>query len=307
MPEDANIISSQLNKMRNKNKKPETKTNEFRLVVRFLTALTFLVALIMWMPADYITGSYETKPEDVIEFKKELLAILLTAFGAWIGAGAAYFFGRENLREAYQGMKSLQRRSPTEILQSTLIKDLPPRGIEYSVKPSDTFKAVKERLWKEQSRWFFIYTNKDGEFIAAIHEEEIWRMRADVSEYVLPAEVLKVLGITGGALVASSADSLDNITMDKILIAIAVYKRTREDKAAAKAELANQKSGEIVKSLNISELFSAETSAFIAEQLLNEQSKHLGIVTDAQNLPTGFFTTGDIRRALTGSSLNTGI
>jgi hypothetical protein len=35
-----------------------------------------------------------------IEYYKWALTTLMGAFGAWIGAGAAYFFGRENLKES---------------------------------------------------------------------------------------------------------------------------------------------------------------------------------------------------------------
>lgn len=91
---------------------------EFYLIVAFLAALVGLVILILWMPADFITGSYDATTEEIIGFKKDLLAIILTAFGAWIGAGAAYFFGRENLREAVAGMKAAQGRNTEDATDS---------------------------------------------------------------------------------------------------------------------------------------------------------------------------------------------
>jgi hypothetical protein len=61
----------------------------FTLVVIMLGTLFILVlallGFIKWLSPD----------KDVLEFGKWTFSILLGAFGAWIGAGAAYFFGRE--------------------------------------------------------------------------------------------------------------------------------------------------------------------------------------------------------------------
>lgn len=304
-------VTDESGKLESRKKASSDHSREFRLVVWFLGALVFLVFAVVSMPADYITGRYDSEAGEVIEFKKELLSILLTAFGAWIGAGAAYFFGRENLREAYAGMRSLQRRTPDEILRATLIKDLPPRGVEYTVKPTDSFSSVKQRLWQEKTRWFFIYVNEDGEFVAAIDEEEIWRLRAEPQKYYR-------LGKGSKAVPFDDAKLDDSKTkMQEILVAIAVYNRTKDvDKnnqtkgagdrdEAAKKELVNQETGEIIKSLNQAVKFNADASAWVAEQTLNEAGLYLGVVTDDAKRPTGYFTTGDIRRSLTGSMRNT--
>lgn len=66
----------------------------FALVVTMLGLLFLLVAALLVVPA------VAKDPKIDIEYYKWALSVLLGAFGAWIGAGAAYFFGRENLAES---------------------------------------------------------------------------------------------------------------------------------------------------------------------------------------------------------------
>ena len=77
---------------------------EFWLVLHILWTFAFLVLLVVLMPGEYLVGVGEEQREHVAEQKYEILALFFAAFGPWIAAGAAYFFGRENLREAYRGI-----------------------------------------------------------------------------------------------------------------------------------------------------------------------------------------------------------
>jgi hypothetical protein len=77
----------------------------FWLVVIMLGILLVLTAGLLWFPVEHTTtdatGHKVTViDKELLEYYKWSLSALLGAFGAWIGAGAAYFFGKENLRES---------------------------------------------------------------------------------------------------------------------------------------------------------------------------------------------------------------
>ena len=316
-----------------RDKQRDENLKEFRLVRCFLVAFVFLLVAVLILPAQILTGTYENAGLKVAETKKEILAILIAAIGPWIAAGAAYFFGRENLREAYAGMKSLQpqEKSPDAILRATLIRDLPLRTIDFIVTPDDEFSMVKERFWTDQQRWFFIFVDHDGKFFAAIHEEEIWRIRAEPDQYPLPFAAKAELATqrirsasydampNDGPVQVKNQQHLDGVSMKHILRAIAVGRRATQ-RAASQASggaqmklqtLAdlvarpegnpNEVGDDIIKSLNGAEVFRETASAFVAEQVLQESRKYLGVVIDADGKPTGYFSTGDIRRVLTGA------
>jgi hypothetical protein len=44
---------------------------------------------------------------DLLDYRQSISATIIMAFGAWVGAGAAYFFGRENLRDTAQNMMQM--------------------------------------------------------------------------------------------------------------------------------------------------------------------------------------------------------
>lgn len=263
---------------------------EFALIRWFLLAFVVVLFVILLLPSHFVTGDFGTDAEDVVGFRKEIISLVIAAFGPWIAAGAAYFFGRENLREAYRGMRALQEGTPEELLRSTQIKDLPPHPIEFKVKPDDPFKVIKDRIWQERSRWFFIYIDERDRFIAAISEEDIWRFRAQPDVYTIPQEAAAELPDDAADL--SEDDILDQIKIKHILLAIA-------RKVTEKPEVST------VDGINQSVLFRQDTSALVAEQMLNQEKKYIGVVADDDGKPTGYFTTGDIRRALTGSERNT--
>jgi hypothetical protein len=73
------------------------KSPEFVLVAILVGALLLVIGMIF----AFTRGT----TAEVVASRKDLLAIILGAFGAWIGAGAAYFFGRENLRTATESTR----------------------------------------------------------------------------------------------------------------------------------------------------------------------------------------------------------
>jgi hypothetical protein len=149
--------------------KPSQKSNgvlAFTLVVIMLGTLFILVLALMgfikWLSPD----------KDVLEFGKWALSVLLGAFGAWIGAGAAYFFGRENLAES---SRSTERA--LEIQQQTLrgfpklerIGDLNLTAMnkEFMFKPTSKKKEVTEKLELPNNKgyWWVPVLDKDGQGI----------------------------------------------------------------------------------------------------------------------------------------------
>lgn len=117
--------------------------------------------------------------KDMLDWRKDILAIVLTAFGAWIGAGAAYFFGRENLRTATEGMLSMRVQSPMERLRLTPISQVPPRPLSWVIKASDPLKPVYDKLKSDPDLWFIPVVKDDGTLETVIHEQAVWRFMLD--------------------------------------------------------------------------------------------------------------------------------
>ena len=158
---------------------------ELALVVIMLFCLVALVIIILWMPLGPPAGvgSYnETSMMDltntILKSRTELLTIIITAFGAWVGAGAAYFFGKENLKQATEGMLSAID-SPRQRLQKTKIKSLPPRLIEKVVKTSEAFEPIFKEVKGNAKIWFIPVVNDKGFLETVIHEEAVYRYKLE--------------------------------------------------------------------------------------------------------------------------------
>ena len=151
---------------------------EFWLVFSMLGVLLLLVVAVLFWPIEIPTNQpqgRETVFRDVLEYRTNLLSIIITAFGAWVGAGAAYFFGRENLRVAAEGLLAMREVSPRERLRQTLIKQIPPKTLDWIVKDTTPVKELEVKLLAEPSRWFIPIVKEDGTLITVINEEPVWR------------------------------------------------------------------------------------------------------------------------------------
>ena len=71
-----------------------------------------VLTVLVWLVLKWMTVSTGVPPADALAYRKDVLSIIITAFGAWVGAGAAYFFGRENLRVAMDGLLAMRDESP---------------------------------------------------------------------------------------------------------------------------------------------------------------------------------------------------
>jgi hypothetical protein len=113
------------------------KSPEFLLVVVMLFVLLLLVLLILWAPIPNVSSDAEATM--ALDYRKNILTVIITAFGAWVGAGAAYYFGRENLREASQSllpMRSLVGPSVNPGSQSSSIRLSPNSGLFIATRGS---------------------------------------------------------------------------------------------------------------------------------------------------------------------------
>jgi len=155
---------------------------EFWLVVVMLIALVILVFAVLFWPINPFnpqpTGR-EAAFKDILEYRTHILSVIVTAFGAWVGAGAAYFFGRENLRVAADSMLAMRETSPRERLRQTPIKQLPPTPIEWKVTGATTIDDVKQGLTEKPERWFIPVVKADGTLETVINEEGVWRYLVD--------------------------------------------------------------------------------------------------------------------------------
>jgi len=125
------------------------EVTDFLLVNVMLLVLLALVPIVLCAPIPGVSTSVDASV--VLDYRKSILVVLITAFGAWMGAGAAYCFGRENLREASQSLLAMREPSGEERLRRTLVREVAPRAIDWVVKIDDT---VFGKLESESLRWF---------------------------------------------------------------------------------------------------------------------------------------------------------
>lgn len=121
-------------------------TPEFWLVVTMLGVLSLLVWIILSFDVG-LPSNIDGQPTagQILDYRKGILTIIITAFGAWVGAGAAYFFGRENLREAANSLLKIHY-SPAERLKQMTVQNLPRTKIDWAVKTDTSVKEVLKRI-----------------------------------------------------------------------------------------------------------------------------------------------------------------
>jgi hypothetical protein len=146
---------------------------EFWLVVIMLGVLTLLVVAVLYRPITVATTGTEFK--EVLQYRTNVLSVIITAFGAWVGAGAAYFFGRENIRVAADSLLAMRDLSPKERLRRTSIKQIPPTPLDWMVKKTTPVNEVRDKLQNDPARWFIPILRDDGSLETVINEEAVWR------------------------------------------------------------------------------------------------------------------------------------
>jgi len=160
-----------------------TSSLAFWLVVIMLGLLTGLVVTLIWCISQ---AGNDEHGKAMLEFCKWALTTLLGTFGAWIGAGAAYHFGKENLAES-----SLSTERALEIQQQTLrgrvrgnrVKDLALIALnrKFMFDPSSTRQDVVDALGKNLNYWWVPVLDKPdhGKLADVIHARVFWDNQFD--------------------------------------------------------------------------------------------------------------------------------
>jgi len=249
---------------------------EFWLVVTMLVALVVLILVIVWpTPKDLDLSKLSPEASSKITFtdlsnyqekalahRKDILSLIVTAFGAWVGAGAAYFFGRENLRVAANGLLAMRDLSGRERLSRTSIKQIPPTPIDWTVDRDTPLSDVRKKLEQEPARWFIPVVKKpDGTLETVFNVEALWR-------YLLRSS-------TGSP---PSAPPAAAGTVSDLLQYI-------------------QSKPELSRFNQIHVTVPMDTTVGAATDLMDSRKVFLAIVT-ADGKPTHYFTTSEVRKLL---------
>jgi hypothetical protein len=233
---------------------------EFLLVVIMLLVLTALVYGVLWTPVN--VGKGEIDASDIIEYKKTILTIIITAFGAWVGAGAAYYFGRENLRQASESLLAMREPSPRERLRKITVREIGPTPLKWTIKDSELIDAAVKKMKEDSDFWFVPIVKNDGSLETVVHEEAFWRYIHDRFE--------------------SGSDKYGDTVKHKITDLLTYIRKipglARLDKIHVIANL-DQSAGEV-------------------NEMMKDKGGFLAIIVDSDNKPTHYITTGDIRKVL---------
>lgn len=263
---------------------------EFWLVIGMLFALLFLIFILLRRDIPkpdvslmtdegrrQITLEHLTNYNDrMLTHQKDLLAIIITAFGAWVGAGAAYFFGRENLRVAADSLLAMRNLSPRERLRQTSIKQIPPTPIDLTFKRTTKLSEVKDALSQRPERWFLPIVKEDGSLDTVINEEAVWRFLIDK----LPTTITSPPDTASPPETAAEDEQARyaNATVDDVIKYI-------------------EKSEGLKRFTNIHAVTSMETNVGAANDIMDSRHVYLAIVT-SDGKPTHFFTTAEVRNLL---------
>jgi hypothetical protein len=140
---------------------------EYYLVLFMLLALVVLVIIVLWVPVSGDAAS-------TLEFRRTALTIIVTAFGAWIGAGAAYFFGKENLRVATQSLIDISAPPKERLAQAPVTLKATP--LDWTAKMSDQVATiVKQVTDPKYHHWFITVINDDGTLNTVLEDYAVWR------------------------------------------------------------------------------------------------------------------------------------
>jgi len=153
----------------------------FSLVVTMLVILLVLITIVIYEATTPRAGGTAGDADKLLEFGKWSLSVLLGAFGAWIGAGAAYFFGRENLAESSRSteaalkiqQEALRRPQGREKIRELSLTSM---NTDFMFKPDKTRQDVVTELEKHSDYWWVPVLDKDGKRTLedVIHARVFW-------------------------------------------------------------------------------------------------------------------------------------
>jgi hypothetical protein len=152
-----------------------TSTLAFFLVVIMLVILLVLVVALLVFAGGHSDNA------GIVEYSKWALSTLLGAFGAWIGAGAAYFFGRENLNESSRSTEAalrIQQEALRGVPKPERIRELALKAMnkEFMFNPTAIKSDVIGKLTQYSDYWWVPVLDEGGKGILVdiIHARVFW-------------------------------------------------------------------------------------------------------------------------------------
>ena len=181
------------------------------------------------------------------------------------GGWAAYFFGRENLKEAAASLLAMREPSAKERLRQALVRDIPPRPLGWTVKKGDDVRSVVTALQAHPEYWFITVVRDDGGLATVIEEEALWWF---VNEQIISEE-------NKDKKAEAAYDAVMKTTVQMVLEAKGPS-RHRDRHVVARLDS------------SVGDVYAS----------MQEKGLNLAVVLDEAGKPTHFFTTADIRRVL---------
>ena len=279
-----------------RNRKPKdssssSRIQEFLLVVIMLGSLLAIVALIFWwtqglLTIETTTNNATTKGTTidkdllaaVLNHRKDLIAIILGAFGAWIGAGAAYFFGRENLREATSSILKMKGATPAEILMQTTVADLKPKPLPKTFTEGDTAQAVLKWLEEDPDRFFATIVDDQDRMPYAINEEAIYR-------YIAADRTKPPIIAADPTQPPEKVKTIAPYDKDTTIGDVVKFVKGQKDFNSSKAWQ---------KLIDATSKVNQNSSCALADEKMAEEQKIVAIVVDDKGIPVGYITSAEI-------------
>lgn len=239
---------------------------EFMLVCFLLLALLLVILMIFTL----VTGTDATATQ---ASRKDLLAIILGAFGAWIGAGAAYFFGRENLRAATDSMLKMRAVTPQERLMQTALGNMKLDPMPKTFKIHDFVEAVVKWLKDDADRFFVVIVRDDETVDKAVEAEGVYRYLVDHP----------------------------NIDQTKVELeeVIKYIKEVAED-LEKKGE--HEKAQHLKNHVDCAIVLKDSESAWVANEMMMQRNVFVTVVVNEKGLPVGIITPTNIRSLIVSST-----
>lgn len=252
-----------------------SKSREFELVLYFVFAfLVFAIMILIIPPVFFLHGGtainsteFMQKTTEVMQYQKDLLTVIIAAFSAWIGAGAAYFFGRENLKVATEKMLEMRQLPPAERLRQLSVQEIVTeknKVVDWTVTKETNLCTVYQQLVDQPFRWFIPVIDKKTGLTHVIDEEGVYRY------------IITLKGEPDTTLKSKTIGDLINYF---------------EDETKADDDTRN-------KVLNSWVRIHLQSNAGYIEDTMTLNKVHLAIITDEKNQPLYYITAGDIKRCL---------
>lgn len=232
-----------------------------------LCFMTVILCSITFIPFPLQGTITNLTAEKIIDFRRGIFSAVLTAFAAWIGAGAAYFFGRENFKEAMMAIKPPIPPTPKAILEKNTLGEVM-RSLEPTVVVNDTIDTVRKKCLDDPAKWIVTVLDEKGRLKTVFHEESIQIFindkikEADESAKKVYADLLKTPII----------DVVDYIR-DK-------YKGTEK----------------LTTLIDIHVELGPEEKCLTALSRMDVEGKYLTFILDSNGIPMGYLTTNDLRK-----------